>query len=93
MRSPVSVSAPVSSAIRLQVEPIGLPPEVQNGMIFAPVKSFSVKKVSTALGSLPHQIGKPTNTVSYPVSESFAESTGRQFRSYISTDDLEFGFV
>lgn len=46
------------------VFPIPLPPEVANGTMVFPVRSWLSRKVLMIVGATYHQIGKPTNTTS-----------------------------
>lgn len=66
---------------------MALPPEVAKGTIALPEKSPLSRKVSTARGSIPHQMGKPTKTVSYCSTFSTAAArAGRQAVSRISKE-------
>ena len=47
------------------VFPKPLPPEVANSTIFLPEKSYCSRNVLMIVGATYHQIGNPTNTVSY----------------------------
>ena len=47
------------------VLPIPLPPDVAKGMMVFPVQSYCSRKVLMMFGATYHQIGKPTNIVSY----------------------------
>jgi len=50
------------SEIFLADLPIPLEPDVANGMIVLPARSYSSTNVSIMEGSLYHQIGNPTKT-------------------------------
>ena len=65
---------------------IPLPPEVAKGITVLPEKSYLSRNVSTIRGSTYHQMGKPTNTVSYwSRSAAGAAMAGRQAGSFISS--------
>lgn len=65
-RSPSSTTAPGSRPrIPLTAADMPLPPEVQNGLIVLPEKSQASKNANMIFGIRPHQMGKPTYTVSY----------------------------
>ena len=66
---------------------MALPPEVAKGTIALPEKSPLSSTVSKARGSIPHQMGKPTKTVSYCSTFSTAAArAGRQAVSRISKE-------
>jgi len=62
------------------VRPIPLPPEVANATMVFPENEVLSRNVSTIRGAIPHQIGKPTNTVSYGAT-SMAESKSDRLAS------------
>ena len=63
-----------------------LPPEVAKGITVLPEKSYSSRKVLMMVGATYHQMGKPTNTVSYwSMLSTWLLTSGREAGSFISS--------
>ena len=59
-------------------------PDVQNGIIVLPVKSYESKKVNKILGLVPHHIGYPKYIVSYLLKSILFLISGLAFSSFCS---------
>ena len=65
------------SAADLNYNDSPLLPEVQNGTMVFPARSYPSKNVLMILGACPHQMGYPRNTTSYrSISATLPEMAG-----------------